>query len=287
MLPKDVWSVKLIVSMGTDCRIYRDHIAELWGRTPIECYGNSESVVVATQLWDYDSMVFFPNLNFLEFIPEREHALQLGNPGHRLRTVLMDELVQGETYELVITNFHGGIMTRYRLGDMVRITGLKNDRTGVALPQMVFERRADDLIDLGFMRLTERVIWQAINNARIPYKEWTARKELGDTPSLHLYIETEPGYETTPDSIATAIYDQIKALDDGLYIYKDLSSLESLIGFKPIRVTILPHGTFSSYKNKRAAEGADLAHLKPPHINPNDNVLSQLGVGAPVSAGQR
>ena len=158
MLPKDLWSLKVIASMGTDSTIYKERIKDLWGRTPLEVYGNSETTVVATQTWDYDGMVFFPNLNFLEFIPEREHFKWQINHSYQPKTVLLDEVKVGENYELVITSFHGGAMVRYRVGDMIRITALRNEKLNIDIPQMVFERRADDLIDLGFMRLTEKVI---------------------------------------------------------------------------------------------------------------------------------
>ena len=48
--------------------------------------------------------------------------------------------------------------------------------------------------------------------------------------------------------------------------------------FRPIKVTLLPEGTFANYKNQRLAEGFELAHLKPPHINPSEKVLSLLGI---------
>ncbi|MFC2035692.1 GH3 auxin-responsive promoter family protein [Chloroflexota bacterium] len=282
LLPKDLWELKIISSMGTDSTIYKDRIKDLWGRSPLEVYGNSETTVIATQTWDYDGMVFFPNLNFLEFIPEEEHLMWKLNPSYQPKTVLLDEVKAQENYELVITNFHGGSLVRYRVGDMIRITALRNDKLNINIPQMVFERRADDLIDLGFMRLTERVIWQAIENAKFGYQGWTAHKEVGETPRLHLYLELDDNYITSEEDIATLIYEQIKKLDDGLYIYKDLASLEKLIRFKPIEVTLLPAGTFSNFKNQRQAEGADLVHLKPPHINPSDEILSLLGtrVGA-------
>ena len=82
MMPKDLWNIKVIASMGTDSVVYKDKIKELWGRTPLNVYGNSETVVVATQTWDYDGMVFFPNLNFLEFIPEMEHFQEELNPNY-------------------------------------------------------------------------------------------------------------------------------------------------------------------------------------------------------------
>ncbi|MFC2067215.1 GH3 auxin-responsive promoter family protein [Chloroflexota bacterium] len=280
MLPRDLWSLKIISSMGTDCTVYKDRIKYLWGRTPLEVFGNSETTIVATQTWDYDGMVFFPNLNFLEFVPEKENLNWQLDHSYQPKTVLLDEVKVGENYELIITNFHGGAMVRYRVGDMVKITALRNERLNIDIPQMVFERRADDLIDLGFIRLTERVIWQAIERTKIPYRDWTARKEVGETAKLHLYLEVDDNYVTSEKNVAEAVYEQIKIMEDGLYVYRDLSSMESLIGFKPLEVTLLPVGTFANYKSQRQAEGAELVHLKPPHINPSNKVLSLLGIKA-------
>jgi hypothetical protein len=48
-----------------------------------------------------------------------------------------------------------------------------------------------------------------------------------------------------------------------------------MINFR-VEITLLPRGAFANYTSQRQAEGADLAHLKPPHINPSDKVLSLL-----------
>lgn len=285
MLPKDLWSLKVIASMGTDSLIYKNKIKDLWGRAPLDVYGNSETTIIATQTWDYQSMVFFPNLNFLEFIPEEEHYKWQRNHHYRPKTILLNEVEANKNYELVITNFHGGALIRYRLGDMVRITALKNEKLGINLPQMVFERRADDLIDLGFIRLTERIIWQALENTGIPYIGWTARKEIDNKkPILHLYAELKDDSKVREEDFASAIYQQIKKIEDGLYVYKEIESLEKLIDFKPLKVTILPNGVFSDYKLRRQAEGTSLVHLRPPHINPSDNVLTQLGIPLEASS---
>ncbi|MFC2003323.1 GH3 auxin-responsive promoter family protein [Chloroflexota bacterium] len=276
ILPKDLWSIRLISCMGPDCVVYKDKIKELWGRNPLNVYGNSESTVIATQTWDFDSMVFFPNLNFLEFIPEEEHFMLQFDHTYRPKTLLLDEVKAGEIYELVITNFHGGIMTRYRIGDMVRITALRNEELNIDIPQMVFERRADDLIDLGFIRLTESVIWQAIENTGISYRGWTARKEMVNSPTLHLYLELKDNHIVSQEGVAAAIYEQIKKVDADR-VYNELASLERLIDYKrPIEVTLLPDGAFANYKKQRQAEGADLVNLKPPHINPTDTMLAEL-----------
>ncbi len=277
MLPKDVWSVKGITSSGTDSTIYNHKIKDIWGVHPLEVYGDAESLIIATQTWDRNDMTFIPNLNFLEFISEEEHMKWQLDHSYQPETILLDEVKAGENYELVITNFHGGAMIRYRVGDIIKITSLRNENLGIDIPQMTFVRHADDLIDIGLMRLTEKIIWQALENTGIPYLDWTARQEIiNEKPMLHLYLELKNNYIASEKGIATAVYEQIKKLDDG-FIHKDLASLEGLIGFKPIAVTLLSERAFSSYSAQRKAEGTESGHLVPPHINPSDDVLSLLG----------
>ncbi|MFC1995932.1 GH3 auxin-responsive promoter family protein [Chloroflexota bacterium] len=162
MLPKDLWPVKGIMSGGLDSGVYRDKIKELWGKYPLDVYAGTEGGIIATQTWDYDGMTFIPSLNFLEFIPEKEYFKWQLDHNYQPKTVLLDEVQSGENYEIVITNFHGGAMIRYRPGDMVRITSLRNEKLGIDIPQMIFEGRADAIIDFDVIRLTEKVIWQAI-----------------------------------------------------------------------------------------------------------------------------
>lgn len=268
MMPKDLWNLTNITSMGTDSVVFSEKIHELWGKWPLNVYGNTEATLVATQTWDYRDMVFFPNLNFLEFIPRDENHHAPSTDRH-LKTLLLNEVQPGQTYELVITNFHGGALVRYRTGELIRITSLENRTLGVRLPQMINEGRVDDLIDLGFMRLNERVIWQGLEKTGILYKDWTARKELGGAPRLHLYLELANGYCTSSQNVADRLYQEIKKLNDGLYVYTDISSIENLIGFQPIKVTLLPSGSFATFKQLRQAEGAATQDFRPPHINPS------------------
>ncbi|MCJ7743494.1 MAG: GH3 auxin-responsive promoter family protein, partial [Dehalococcoidales bacterium] len=269
ILPSDLWSVKAIMGSGADSTVFKTRIKGLWGRCPLEVYAGTEGSVYATQTWDYDGMTFIPNLNFFEFIPEIEYFKSQLDHDYQPKTVLLDEVKAGGCYEVVITNFHGGIMTRYRLGDVVRVTSLRNGKLGIGIPQMVFESRADDLIDItGFGRLTEKVVWQAIENTSIPYADWTARKEvINEKPMLHLYLELKDNYIASERGIATAVYEQLIRLDDEYRYnnYRVYGNPEALLGIKPIKVALLPRGAFDNYRAQRQAEGADLAHLKPPH----------------------
>lgn len=273
MLPKDLWSVKGIISSGLDSGVYQDRIKELWGRYPLDVYAGTEGGVIATQTWDYDGMTFIPNLNFLEFMPEKERFKWQLDHSYQPKTVLLDEVKAGESYEIVITNFHGGAMVRYKPGDMVRITSLRNEKLGIDIPQMAFVGRADDLLDFGVTRLTEKVIWQAVENTSIPYEDWVARKEVGEEMKLHLFIELKNGGRAKEAEIGAAMEEQLKHLDSNFAAFH--SDFGGSIDFG-VGVTLLPKGAFASYTSQRRAEGAELAHLKPPHINPSDKVLSLL-----------
>jgi len=277
IMPKDVWTIRGILCGGLDSTVYKDKIKELWGRHPLDVYGGTEFGVIATQTWDYDGMTFVPSLNLLEFIPEEEHFKWQLDHSYQPKTVLLDEVEVGKTYELVITNFHGGAMIRYKPGDMIRITSLRNEKLGIDIPQMVFERRADDIIDFGVIRLTERVIWQAIENSGIPYEDWVAQKEVGEDMALHLLVELKDGCQASAEDVANAVYNKIlESSDVGSNTAAEIrGDFEKMIDFR-VEATILPSGTFTIYTERRRAEGADLAHLKPPHVNPSGEVLELL-----------
>ena len=282
LLPKDLWSIKFIGGGGADCAIFGKRVEELWGRHPLEAYGGSEGGMCATQTWDYEGMTFVPTLNFFEFIPEREWFKWQMDHSYQPKTVLLDEVEAGKVYEIVITNFHGGIMTRYRPGDLIKISSLRDEKLNIDIPQMIFHSRADDLIDItGFGHLTERIIWEAIEGTGIPYNDWTARKETKEgKPILHLYIEPKDEFIAGEQAVASAIYDELIKLDSVYHynIYDAYGDPETVLGMKPVEVSFLTRGTFIRYITERQATGAALGHLKPPHINPSEKVLSLLGV---------
>jgi len=280
-MPKDLWSLKGLITYGIDGSVYRERIKEMWGLYPLNFHGCTEAVLIAMQTWDYQDMTFIPHLNFFEFIPEAESIKSWQDPAYKPRTYLMDEIKPGN-YELVITSFYGGPFIRYKLGHLVKITSLRNERLNIDIPQMVFLTRVDDQIDIaGFTRLSEKVIWQAIENTGIPYVDWVARKEVLNKPALHLYVELkENGHDA--EEITTLVHEELKKLDT------PYSELESFTGLRPLVLTLLPENAFEGYKLKQKAAGAELEHLKPPHINPSDETIEFLVSGAArIAAAER
>jgi phenylacetate-coenzyme A ligase PaaK-like adenylate-forming protein len=242
----------------------------MWGRYPLDFHGCTEAVIIATQTWDHQGMTFVPNLNFFEFIPEEECLRSMEDPLYQPCPILLDEVTPGD-YELVITSFHGGPFIRYRLGHLIRINSLRNEKLDIDIPQMSFISRVDDMIDIaGFTRLSEKTIWQAIEKSGVSYKGWTARKEVKGKPVLHLYLElSENGYLTSKQ-VAAAVHEQLKKLN------KPYAEMEEFIKLQPLKVTLVPENAFHSYELARKKAGAKGSQVQIPHVNPSEGMIDSL-----------
>jgi hypothetical protein len=271
ILPKDIWKPKGIMCGGTDTDIYRKRIKYYWGREPLEGYACTEGGNMAMQAWNFKGMTFFPDCNFLEFIPYDDHLKEKQDPSYHPETVLLNELKLG-IYELVFTNLLGGVFTRYRVGDLFEVLSLRDEELDIDIPQVRFYSRADDIIDLGgFTKLTERSIWQVIEASKIDYVDWTARKEEVDgEPILHLYIELGESHEASSDHLTTLIRAGLKQVSS------DFQDLEYMLGSDHLQVTRLANHSFNRYMEDRRRAGSDLAHVKPPHMQPSEEVINRL-----------
>jgi hypothetical protein len=271
ILPKDIWKLKGIMTGGADTVVYGNKIEHYWGRKPLQGFGCTEGGNLAMQGWNGKGMVFSPDIAFLEFIPLDEHLKSKADPHFIPRTVLYSELEVG-IYELVLTNFHGGALTRYRIGDLFEVIALHDKELGSPLPQLRFYSRADDVMDLGnLVRLTEKDIWNAIESAQLKYQDWTARKEFdGGKVILHIYLEPKHWNNVVIQEVQQQLAIELSKIS------AEFESLNEILGYNPIQVTLLRPGAFDQYMKQKQREGADLAHLKPPHMQPSDQILKRL-----------
>jgi hypothetical protein len=137
---------------------------------------------------------------------------------------------------------------------------------------MRFYSRADDVIDLGnLVRLTESDIWKAIEATGVQYQDWTARKEFNRTDvSLHIYLEPKPSESITVEEFRAQLDLELSKLSS------EFTDLDEILGRNPLQISFLEPGSFDAYMQQKQKEGADLAHIKPPHMQPSDQVLKLL-----------
>ena len=271
MLPKDIWNLKGVMVGGMDADIYRERVEHYWGKPPMEGYASTEGGMTSFQSWNFKGMTLFPDVNFYEFIPFDEHLKNKENPSYIPKTYLIDE-VQTGIYEIVTTSLLGGVLMRYRIGDLINFVSLKDEEIGCEIPQFRFYSRGDDLIDISNMvRFNEKDIWKAIDDTGVKYIDWTARKETDKgRPIVHIYLELKPGEKMPIEKIADEIERNLKKS------HPDFADMENILGGNNLKVTLLPEGAFNHYMDSAKAAGVELAHLKPPHMQAKDQILEKL-----------
>lgn len=245
LLPKDLFEFKGIVCGGTDSDTYKSQIEHLFGISPLEIFGGTESAGVATETWSRDGLTFFPDVNFLEFIPESELQKEKESPGYKPRTILLDEIEEDAIYELVITKLRGGAFVRYRIGDILKCTGLENKTDQIKLPQVKYLDRVHNIIDLaGFTRITKQLLGDAIKFTELPIEHWTANKEYGeDRPYINLYLENATTLSV--EELKEIINRELKRID------QDYNDVHTMLGYDPLIVTELPQGTFDKFQQSK------------------------------------
>jgi hypothetical protein len=271
MLPKDLWQPKAILAGGLDTSIYKDDIAYYWGKPPYEVYAGTEALIYALQAWNRRGLTFLPDTAFWEFIPQSDKLDITENSADKFpRTVLFNELEKDKLYEVVLTQLYGMPLLRYRMNDIIKVVSLEDRETGIKLPQVVFQRKAGEVINLGNMvHLDEKSLWQAVANCGVNYTEWCAFKDFNRSQALlHIYIELKE--EMNAKELEKHLDEQLKLIDAD---YKDV---EIYLKYWPLKVSLLSPGTFRNFAEERKKNGAEMTRLKPAHVNAPENELQQL-----------
>jgi hypothetical protein len=87
---------------------------------------------------------------------------------------------------------------------------------------------------------------------------------------LNLYLELKEPDSITPESLNALVREGM------LKHVPEFPDLEELLGKNHMQVTCLAAGSWSYYMDFQNRVGADLAHVKPPHIQPSDAAMRIL-----------
>lgn len=190
---------------------------------------------------------------FYEFIPMEE-----GKPAAPL---LMDQLEIGKEYELIVTSLSG--FYRYRLGDVIRVTGYHNE-----CPLIVFSYRKSQLISMYGEKVTETALHNAVE--ALAKETRTAMLEYG----VYADMETNPGHytvllesdrEIAPDT--WPMYSEIlnRKLCEAHDSYRQKIEQKIML---PLQVKFLQPQTYALYRDLKIMGGASPNQIKPLHVIP-------------------
>ena len=251
LLPKDLFQLKGFMCAGTDNCCYKDDLEYMWGVRPMELFAGTEPTCIGTETWSRNGMYFFPDACFYEFIPENEMYRSMDDPDYVPRTCLMDEVIPGEKYEIVISVLKGGAFARYRVGDIYRCLGIGDKNEGTHIPRFAYIDRVPDVIDIaGFTRITENSINHSIRLSGLHIQDWCAVKEYTEEnrPRLHLYVELE---RSALSSMAVST----ELLKEHLSVYfkyldNDYKDLKKILGVDPLNISVVKCDTFDTFEKK-------------------------------------
>ncbi|MBQ9064954.1 MAG: GH3 auxin-responsive promoter family protein [Blautia sp.] len=216
-------------------------------------YVSSEAVIGTVFRENQAEYMLIPWSGFFEFIPVDENGSKT--------PLLMDQLETGKEYELVVTNLSG--FYRYRLGDVIRVTGYHNE-----CPMIVFSYRKNQLISMYGEKVTETVIHNAVEATA--EESHTSLLEYG----VYADAETDPGHytvllesdrEITPE--AWPYYSEIlnRKLCEAHDSYR--LKIEQKI-MLPLEVRFLQPQTYALYRDLKVMGGASPNQIKPLHLIP-------------------
>ncbi|KAJ7962531.1 jasmonic acid-amido synthetase JAR1-like [Quillaja saponaria] len=245
-------------------------------------YGSSEGWIGANvnpQLPpELATYAVLPNIGYFEFIPLKEnieeHEQNKSLPTF-LRTepkpVGLTEVKIGEEYEIIVTNFAG--FYRYRLGDVVKVTGFHN-----STPELKFVCRSNLLLTVNIDKNTEKDLQLAVEAAA---KLLAAEKlEVVDFTS-HVDFSSEPGHyvifwEVSGDASEEVLSECCNCLDQS-FVDAGYVSSRKVKSIGALELRVVRRGTFQKILDHFLGLGAAVSQFKTPRcVGPTNSTVLQI-----------
>lgn len=201
--------------------------------------------LIGVNLWPEEPSrryLLCPRSMFCEFLPES--SLEQDDP----HTLLMQEVKEGQNYELVITNASG--LYRYRIGDIVKIVGFHNQ-----CPIIEFQYRRGQMLNVRGEKVSEHLFLAALKKA---VSQWPGAQLVdyccaesgimgdssgGSDPHYQVFLELKGVRNLTEEQR----YKLDICLQQDSAVYKSFR-IKGSIG--PMRVQLVAPGAFNELSKK-------------------------------------
>ncbi|GER36369.1 auxin-responsive GH3 family protein, partial [Striga asiatica] len=208
------------------------------------------------------SYTFMPFLAYFEFMPhDQSEPVDLVN-------------VQiGREYEVLLTTPAG--LYRYRLGDIVRVTGFYN-----SAPQFRFVRRKDVVLNIDWEKTKETELQAAVGNASqlllqsdARLLDYTSRTDTASVPG-HYVVYWELLAKDSGGVPSDEVLEQCCLVMEESFnsVYRMLR--ESSIG--PLELRVVKKGTFEEMMECAISRGASVSQYKVPRCVRDKEMVSRL-----------
>ncbi|KAF5726422.1 indole-3-acetic acid-amido synthetase GH3.6-like [Tripterygium wilfordii] len=208
------------------------------------------------------SEVFYtllPNMCYFEFSPVNRIN---GSPNDDRKLVDLVDVELGQEYELVVTTYSG--LYRYRVGDILRVAGFKNEA-----PQFNFICRKSVVLSIDSDKTDEAELQIAVTNAAkhllqfdASLIEYTSYADTSSVPGHYvLYWEID---QTGATKVPPSVFENCcLAVEESLNsVYRQGRVSDKSIG--PLEIKIVETGTFDKLMDYAISQGASMAQYKTP-----------------------
>lgn len=214
-------------------------------------YGCSEATIAVALQEDTPEYMLIPWSGFYEFIPMEEGASDT--------PLLMDQLEVGKEYEVIVTNLSG--FYRYRLGDVVKVTGHHNE-----CPMLVFSYRKSQLVSMYGEKVTETALRTAVEGMAaeygMPVLEYSVYADAGTDPG-HYVMLLESDREVPPEEWPRLSEILNRKLCEVHESYNKKIQQKIML---PLEVKFVEPQTYALYRDLKIMGGASPNQIKPLHV---------------------
>lgn len=247
---KRIWpNLSVIYGIGTSIyTTYTDNVRKITGDIPFDfsIYGASEGLFATPDSLNEENRLLLPDSCFFEFIPVGEED----------KILLIDELEADKEYEIVITNQAG--LYRYRLGDIIKVVGFKNE-----CPYITFSRRKGHLISITGEKTAEHHIEEVINEIAkacgCELHEWVIYVNSDTTPG-HYTIAIEND-ENKDLSVYSEMVEELLCKINPIY-----GRFRRIKTIKPLTIVNQKPGSHKQWKEHMVEKGTAATQVKPVRV---------------------
>ncbi|KAK8693610.1 hypothetical protein V6N13_071187 [Hibiscus sabdariffa] len=219
-----------------------------------------------------------PNIGYFEFIPLKDniekHLPDKVNDyflSVEPKPVGLTEVKVGEEYEVIITNFAG--LYRYRLGDVVRVTGFHN-----STPELKFVCRRNLMLTINFDKITEKDLQLAVEEAAKLIGE--EKMDLIDFSS-HVDVSSDPAhcviYWEISGEVSNEVLQECCNCLDRSFLDHDYVNARKINTIGPLELRVVRKGTFQKILDHYLGLGAALSQFKTPRcVGPMNTQVLQI-----------
>ncbi|MDR1819734.1 MAG: GH3 auxin-responsive promoter family protein [Methanobrevibacter sp.] len=257
IIPKLWPKMKALVGIGTGgFDNYTNKIKEKYAGEDLNLvlYGIASSEGVFSSPIDINSpdSALVPDSCFFEFRPIN---------GEEYLTI--DQIEDGEIYEIIITNLSG--FYRYKMGDAIRVTGRYND-----MPLVQFLYRVSQNVSLAGEKTTEVALREAVQRTmkefNIDLMEFSMYPDHDSSPASYVFfleINENPD-KVSKEDIRDSIEEKLSKLN---LSYGDKIK-KNILG--KTQVHLLQKETYLLYRDLMITKGVSSNQLKPPRVIVNE-----------------